>query len=78
MRSVDLNHPACLEHLTAANLLLAKVEDSNELVESWWVAKVVEVFPNVLFALSVTFSVHFLHPLCGLVAAFKPIHKDGS
>ena len=61
MRSVGLNHPACLEHLTAANLLLAKVEDPDELVERFEVAKVEEVFKDVFLALSVTLSVDFQH-----------------
>lgn len=73
-----------LYSLTATNLLLAKIEDSNELVERFSiesfcvVTKVVEVFPNELLALSVALSVGLLHLCCGLVAAFKPIHEDGS
>ena len=78
MRSVGLNHPACLEHLTATNLLLTKVENSNKLVARFEVTKVEEILQDILLALSVTLSVGLLHLLCGLVAAFKPIQKDGS
>ena len=67
-----------LYSLTAAMLLLAKVEDSDELVERLEVAKVEEVLDNILLALSVALSVGLLHLCCGLVAAFKPILEDVS
>ena len=50
-----------LYSLTAPCLLLAKVEDSDELVERLEVAKVEEVFKDVFLALSVTLSVDFQH-----------------
>lgn len=59
-------------------LLLAKVEDSDELVERLEVTKVEEVLQDIFLALSVALSVGLLHLLCGLVATFKPIQKDGS
>ena len=67
-----------LYSLTAPCLLLSKVEDLDKLVERFEVAKVEEVFQNILLALTVALSVGLLHLCCGLVAAFKPIHKDGS
>lgn len=59
-------------------LLLAKVKDSNELIELFLVAKVEEVFHNVFLTFLCAFPVGLLHGCCGLVATFKPIQEDGS
>ena len=59
-----------LYSLTAPWLLLAKIEDSDELVERFEVAKVEEIFKDVFLALSVTLSVGLLHGCCGLATAF--------
>jgi hypothetical protein len=59
-------------------LLLAKVEDSNELIELFLVAKVEDVFHNVFLTFLCAFPAGLLHGCCGLVTAFEPIQEDSS